>query len=88
MFTIDSDDKTDPEDPIGKLMAPLIKGMANLEMTHTMDTSGEVTNVAFSEESLKKLKAVWWRQQTCLRRRHVQVRTAWKSSLTSGLVLS
>jgi hypothetical protein len=56
MATIDSEDKTEPTDPIGQIMAPVIKGLANLEMTYTMDPSGTATNVAFSEASLKKLK--------------------------------
>jgi hypothetical protein len=54
--TVDSEDKTEPEDTAAKLMAPIIKGMAHLDMTLTIDSTGAGTKAAFSKESLDKLK--------------------------------
>jgi len=55
---IDSKDTAEPDDPIGKLIAPMIKSMAGLEMTFTADATGEMKDVKVSEKTVKKLKGL------------------------------
>jgi hypothetical protein len=48
----------EPEDPLGKVVAQLAKGLAALEMTFTMTPDGEMKDIKIPEEALKKLKEV------------------------------
>ena len=48
----------EPEDPIGKVIAQMAKGLAALEMTFTMAPDGEMKDVKIPEAALKKLKDI------------------------------
>jgi hypothetical protein len=48
----------EPEDPIGKVVAQLAKGLAALEMTFTMAPNGEMKDIKIPEAALKKLKEI------------------------------
>jgi hypothetical protein len=48
----------EPEDPIGKVVAQLAKGLASMEMTFTMAPDGEMKDIKIPEEALKKLKDI------------------------------
>jgi hypothetical protein len=48
----------EPEDPIGKVVAQLAKGLAGLEMTFTMAPDGAMKDMKIPEAALKKLKEI------------------------------
>ena len=54
---IDSKDKEEPNNPIAKLIAPMIKAMAGSEFSMTMDPRGEMSNIKVPEAFLKAIKA-------------------------------
>ena len=55
---VDSKDKEDSDDPIAKLIGPMIKSLAGMEMTFTADGTGEMKDVKVSERTIKKLKGL------------------------------
>src|SRR5262245_32920332 len=55
---LDSAKKEDPDDPIGKMIAPMIRAMAGAEITATMNPRGELRDIKLSEKFKKALKNV------------------------------
>jgi hypothetical protein len=53
---VDSTDKEEPNDPIGKMLGGLVKGLGAMEMTATMLPTGEMKDVKVSEATLKAMK--------------------------------
>lgn len=53
---VDSKQKNEPDDQIGKIFYQIAKATATMEMTGTMLPTGEMKDVKVSEESLKALK--------------------------------
>ena len=53
---IDSKSAEEPDDQLGKILAPIVKGMAGIQMTFTMDPTGEMKDTKITESSIKKLK--------------------------------
>jgi hypothetical protein len=55
---IDSKDANEPDDPIGKILGQVVKGIAGMEMTFTVDATGDMKDVKVSEGTVKKLKGL------------------------------
>jgi hypothetical protein len=55
---IDSNDKNEPDDPVGQILAQAVKAMAGLEMTFTVDSLGEVKDTKVAAGALDKLKKI------------------------------
>jgi len=53
---IDSDDKKEPEDAVGKILAQVVTAVAGMEMDFTMTPAGKLKDVKIPAEVLKKLK--------------------------------
>src|SRR5262245_5841863 len=53
---VDSNNKQEPDDPIGKMLQPAVAAMAGLEMTYKMDTTGDISDMNIPEKFLAKLK--------------------------------
>ena len=53
---VDSKDDKEPDDQVGKILHQVVKALAAVDMTMTMDPTGEVTDLKMSEAALKKLK--------------------------------
>jgi hypothetical protein len=56
LVEVDSKQKNDPDDAIGKVFSKVIKATATMEMTGTMQTTGEMKDIKVSEETLKAMK--------------------------------
>lgn len=53
---VDSDNKKEPDDPIGKALQPAIAAIGGLEMTYKMDATGQVSDLNIADKFLAKLK--------------------------------
>jgi hypothetical protein len=53
---LDSKDTEEPDNPIGQMLGGMVKAMGTMEMTFTVDPTGEVTDVKVAETTLKKFK--------------------------------
>lgn len=53
---VDSGNRHAPDDAIGKNLYQLINAMSGLEVTHTLSSTGEISDVVVSDEALKKLQ--------------------------------
>jgi Family of unknown function (DUF6263) len=53
---VDSNDKNEPDEPLGQMFSQIAKSMGSMEVTFTADPSGDVRDVKVSEGTLKKLK--------------------------------
>ena len=58
MVTVDSKDKDGPNDAAGRLLAPVNKAIAEMEITATMLPTGEMKDVKVSEATVKAMKAL------------------------------
>jgi hypothetical protein len=56
--TVDSTDKNEPDDPVGKILYGLVKAIGTMEMKGTMLPTGETKDVKLSEETAKALANV------------------------------
>jgi len=55
---VDSTDKEEPDNPLGQIFASIVKGIGGMEMTFTVDETGEVKDAKVSEAAQKKLKKI------------------------------
>jgi hypothetical protein len=55
---IDSKDPKEADDLIGKIMVPLVKGMAEIEIAFTATPEGEMKDTKIPEKKIKKLKNI------------------------------
>ncbi len=55
---VDSKDKNEPDDQIGKILGGVVKALGAMEMSGTMLPSGEMKDVQVSEATLKALKSL------------------------------
>ncbi len=53
---VDSKQKNDPDDAIGKIFSQIVKATATMEMTGTMQAGGEMKDIKVSEETIKSMK--------------------------------
>ena len=58
MVQVDSDQKNEPDDAIGKLFSQIIKASAAMEMTGTMLPTGEMKDIKVSDATAKALKGI------------------------------
>ncbi|MSQ95231.1 MAG: hypothetical protein EXR98_11840 [Gemmataceae bacterium] len=55
---VDSKDKDEPDDQVGKILSGVVKALGAMEMSGTMLASGEMKDIQVSEATLKALKAL------------------------------
>jgi hypothetical protein len=55
---VDSDDTNEPDDPLGKILHGVIKGMSGMAVTGKISTRGEITDIEMPEKVLKQLKNI------------------------------
>ncbi|MBI2803427.1 MAG: hypothetical protein HYX68_00405 [Planctomycetes bacterium] len=55
---VDSSDKNEPEDAVGKILSPMIKALGGMEVAGVMLPTGEMKDIKVSEKTLKALKSV------------------------------
>ncbi len=53
---IDSKSPKQPDDPIGKMLSPVVAAIASMEMTMTMDKTGDIKEVKIPEKTRDSLK--------------------------------
>ena len=53
---VDSNQKEEPDDAIGKIFSQIVKATGKMEITGTMQTTGEMKDLKVSEETLKAMK--------------------------------
>ncbi len=56
LIEVDSTQKNEPDDAIGKVFSQVIKATASMEMTGTMLATGEMKDIKVSEETIKAMK--------------------------------
>jgi hypothetical protein len=55
---VDSTDKNEPDNPIAQVFAGIAKSIGGMEMTFTVDPTGDIKDVKISEGTQKKLKKI------------------------------
>lgn len=55
---VDSKDKNEPDDQVGKILSGVVKALGSMEMSGVMLPSGEMKDVQVSEATLKALKSL------------------------------